>query len=104
MLFIFIRMEPDDVRDLAIAKALDALSGLRVPELHLPIVSAGQEFATVVRESNVLDGLHVTMKGTETIAVGVDVPQLPGLYESVNFKVYYEKTDLDLGVHRPAEE
>lgn len=40
MLFVLIWMETDNVRDLPIAEAFEALSGLRVPEFHLTVVAA----------------------------------------------------------------
>ena len=48
ILFVLVWMEFDTIWSLAVAKPLDALACLRVPELHLSIIPAGQEPSTVV--------------------------------------------------------
>ena len=59
ILLIFVGMEPNDVRDLSVAKPFEALTCLRVPQLHLTIITTGEEPATIVREANVLDGFDM---------------------------------------------
>ena len=64
MLFILVGMEPNNVRNFAIAEPFDALPRLRVPELDLTIIAAGQESPTIVRKSDVFYGFHVAVEGT----------------------------------------
>ena len=40
ILLIFVGMEPDDVRDLSVTEPFQALACLRIPQLHLAIISA----------------------------------------------------------------
>lgn len=64
MLFVFVRVELDNVRDLAIAETLDTLSSLRVPELDLSVVTTRKECSAVVGEGQVLDMFHVPVEGS----------------------------------------
>ncbi len=48
VLLVFIGMELDDVGYFAVAETLYALSSLRIPQLHLAIIAAGQKASTVV--------------------------------------------------------
>jgi hypothetical protein len=76
MLFVLIRMELHHVGYLPVAELFDTLSGLRVPELHLPIIPTREELFTVIGEGDILDGFDVPMEGTQAVAVGVDIPEL----------------------------
>lgn len=76
VLLVFVRMETNDVWYLPISKALDALSCLCVPELHGAIVGARQELTSVIRKAYVLHSLGMAIEGTETVPVGVDIPEL----------------------------
>lgn len=40
VLLIFIGVEPNHVRDFAVAKPLNALASFRIPQLHLAVISA----------------------------------------------------------------
>lgn len=82
ILFVVIGMEPDHVRNLSVAEAVEALAGLSIPEFHLSVITTGQELATVVRERKVFDGLYVSVEGPQAIPVSVDVPQLGRLVRS----------------------
>jgi hypothetical protein len=62
ILLVVVRVKPNYVRDLSVAKAAEALTGLCIPEFHLPVISARQELAAIVGESKVLNGLHVSME------------------------------------------
>ena len=63
ILLVVVRVEPNHVRNFSVAKAVEALTGLSIPELHLSVITTGQEFATVVREREILNGLYVSMEG-----------------------------------------
>jgi len=78
ILLIVIGVEPNHIRYLSVAKAVETLTGLGIPEFHLPVISAGQELAAVVRERKVFDGLYVSMKRPHAVPVSVNVPQLEG--------------------------
>jgi hypothetical protein len=82
MLLVFIRTKLHNVGYLRITEALDVLSCLRVPQLHLPVVLTGQELLAFVGESDVLDGFNVPVEGAQAVAVGVDVPGLKTSYMS----------------------
>lgn len=51
MLFIFVRVELYAIWDLAVAKSLQALPRLGVPQLHLAIIPTGKKLAAVVVET-----------------------------------------------------
>jgi hypothetical protein len=73
-LLVVIGMEPNNVRNLSVAKAVEALTGLCIPEFHLPVISTRQELAAVVRERKVLDSLYVSMERPQAVPVSVNVP------------------------------
>ena len=76
VLLVLVGMEPDNVWDLAVTEPLQTLSGLRVPEFHLTVVTARQELPSIIRESHVLDGLHMPMECPQAISMCIHVPQL----------------------------
>ena len=74
VLLVVVGMEPNHVRNLSVAKAVEALTGLCIPEFHLSVISTRQELATVVRERKVFDGLYVSMECPQTVPVSVYIP------------------------------
>ena len=48
ILLVVVGMEPNYVRNLSVAKAAEALTGLCIPEFHLSVISTRQELAAVV--------------------------------------------------------
>lgn len=75
-LLVVVRMESNHIRNLPVTKPVEALAGLSVPEFHLSVIATGQELVTVVRESEIFDGLYVSMESSQAVPVGVNVPQL----------------------------
>ena len=82
VLLVVIRMEPNHIRNLSVAKAVEALAGLGIPQFHLSVISTRQEIAAIVREREVFDGFYVSMKRPQTVPVSVYVPQLKRLVQS----------------------
>lgn len=76
VLLVFVWIKTNHVGNLAVTEPLDALARFGVPELHLPIITAREEPAPVVREGYVLDSLGMSVEGTKTVPMGIDVPQL----------------------------
>ena len=76
MLFIFVGVEAHDIWDFAITEALDALASLRIPQLHLTVVTARQKLSAIIGESDIFYRLHMAMEGSKAITMGVDIPQL----------------------------
>ena len=76
ILLILVRVEANNVGDFPIAKTLQTLTSFCVPQFHLTIVGAGKKLTTVIWEWDVFDCLNVTMKGSKTISMGVDIPKL----------------------------
>lgn len=48
VLLVVVGMEPNNVRDLSIAKPVEALTGLSIPQFHLSVISTGQEIPAIV--------------------------------------------------------
>jgi len=103
VLLVVVGMEPNNVRNLPVAKPVEALAGLSIPQFHLPVISTRQELAAIVRERNVLDSFYVSMECPHTVPMSVYVPQLKKSVRSSR-KQFSALTYLDLGVHRAAEE
>jgi len=82
VLLVVVRVEPNHIRNLSVAKAVETLSGLSIPEFHLPVISAGQELATVVRERKVFDSLYVSVECPQAVPMSVYVPQLESSVQS----------------------
>ena len=82
ILLIVVRVEPNHVRNFSVAEAVEALAGFSIPEFHLSVIATGQEFATVVREREILDGLYVSMESPQAVPMSVNVPQLEALVRS----------------------
>jgi hypothetical protein len=76
MLFVFVRVQPPAVRDLARRHARDHLPSLRVPELHHLVIRRAEELPPVVAEADVLDGEVVPKVRAHALAAPVDVPDL----------------------------
>lgn len=67
-------MKLDNIRHFAIGKGESALASLRVPHLDVSIERCRQEFGTLEIEGDILDGLRMAHKGSQAIALVVDVP------------------------------
>lgn len=76
ILLVVVGMEPNHIRNLSVAKAAEALSGLCIPEFHLSVIPTRQKLAAVVRKRKVFDSFYVSMKGSQAVSVSVNVPQL----------------------------
>lgn len=76
MLLILVRVDLYTVWNLAVAKSLQALPRLGVPQLHLAIIPTRKKLTAVVVKAQVLDGFDVAMKCTQAILVCINVPQL----------------------------
>ena len=48
ILLILVRVEANDVGNFSIAETLQTLTGFRVPQLHLTIVTAGKKLTTII--------------------------------------------------------
>ena len=103
VLLVVVGMEPDHVRNLSVAKAVEALTGLSIPEFHLSVISTRQELAAIVRERKVFDGFYVSMECPHTVPMSVYIPQLKRSARSSR-KQSSASTYFDLGVHRATEE
>lgn len=75
-MLVVIGMEPNYIRNLSVAKSVEALTGLSVPEFHLPVIATGQELATIIGERQVFDSLYMSMESPQAVPMGVNVPQL----------------------------
>ena len=62
-LLVFVGVELDAIRRLAVGVATDTLAGLGVPVLDPSIVAGAQERATVIRVANVTHSLGVAREG-----------------------------------------
>ena len=82
ILLVVVRVEPNHIRDFSVAEAVEALASFSVPEFHLSVITAGQEFPTVVRECEIFDGLYVSMESPQAVPMSVNVPQLEALARS----------------------
>jgi hypothetical protein len=76
VLLILVWMESDHMRYLAVAEPLKTLPSLGVPEFHLAIISTREELPTIVGKRHIFHILGVTMEGTQTVAVRINIPEL----------------------------
>jgi hypothetical protein len=93
MLLVGIWVEADAIWDLAVGKGHDALActttcerllsrrvtgrtRLGIPKLDLLVVAGAEEALAIVRKGDVADGLGMTHKCAQALALVVDVPQL----------------------------
>ena len=83
VLFVFVRMELDNVGDLTVAEPLDALACLCVPQLDLTVVAAREESSPVIGEGQIFDMFHVPVERSQTITMRVHVPELPKAAPSI---------------------
>ena len=86
VLFVVVGMELGHIGVVFEMELADYFSVLSVPIVDEHVVAGREEVESVVAEVDVSDGLRVSHVGPDTLAVGVDVPEL------------------DLAVHRAAQE
>jgi hypothetical protein len=79
MLLIIIWMKSDNVGNFSVAKPFQALTGFRIPEFHLTIISARQESTPVIGEREILDRLHMTVERAKAVLMSINVPKLTTL-------------------------
>lgn len=76
MLLIFIGMELDDIRYLAVTKSFQALPGFSIPEFHLTIITTRKEQAPIVGETKIFYSFCMAIERAQTVSVCVDIPKL----------------------------